>query len=186
MLHNNADNKEKLAEDFFHRCAYCNDMDIYGGGFRAYQVEHFAPKSKFPELEFNYDNLLYACPWCNRAKWNTWPSDDPSQNIVGEIGFIDPCSDEYDKHLKRLPKGNIVGITPLGKYMYKMLQLYLKRHEIIYNLDRVEKEIDKLALSIRDDEKEGKDCSLKKEAYNILQNEFYNYFKEFKVISQQR
>ena len=66
----NPTNKKHLAEDFGHRCAYCDDLDTYGGGYRAYHVEHFAPKEKFPALRFDYDNLLYACPWCNRAKWD--------------------------------------------------------------------------------------------------------------------
>ena len=104
----NPTNKKHLAEDFGHRCAYCDDLDTYGGGYRAYHVEHFAPKEKFPALRFDYDNLLYACPWCNRAKWDIWPSNDPKINVVGKEGFIDPCSEEYDQHLERLADG--VGI----------------------------------------------------------------------------
>lgn len=46
----NPTNKKHLAEDFGHRCAYCDDLDTYGGGYRAYHVEHFAPKEKFPAL----------------------------------------------------------------------------------------------------------------------------------------
>lgn len=113
----NPTNKKHLAEDFGHRCAYCDDLDTYGGGYRAYHVEHFAPKEKFPALRFDYDNLLYACPWCNRAKWDIWPSNDPKINVVGKEGFIDPCSEEYDQHLERLADGSIAGMSPLGKYM---------------------------------------------------------------------
>ena len=70
VFRTNRTNKKHLSADFGHRCAYCDDLDEYGGGYRAYHVEHFAPKEKFPELRYDYDNLLYACPWCNRAKWD--------------------------------------------------------------------------------------------------------------------
>ena len=52
----NRTNKKYLALDFEHRCAYCDDWDKYNGGMRSYHVEHFAPKEKFPELKFTYDN----------------------------------------------------------------------------------------------------------------------------------
>ena len=65
MWRTNRENKKRLINDFEHRCAYCDDLDKYGGGSKVYHVEHFAPKEKFPELKFQYDNLLYACPFCN-------------------------------------------------------------------------------------------------------------------------
>ena len=58
QFHTNPTNKKHLAEDFGHRCAYCDDLDTYGGGYRAYHVEHFAPKEKFPALQFDYDNCF--------------------------------------------------------------------------------------------------------------------------------
>lgn len=68
MWRTNRENKKRLINDFEHRCAYCDDLDKYGGGSKVYHVEHFAPKEKFPELKFQYDNLLYACPFCNISK----------------------------------------------------------------------------------------------------------------------
>ena len=97
----NKTNKKYLAIDFDNRCAYCDDLDKIYGGKRTYAVEHFAPKEKFPELEYVYDNLLYACSYCNGSKSDDWPSDDSKKNIVGDCGYIDPCSDEYYKHLDR-------------------------------------------------------------------------------------
>lgn len=58
VFRTNRTNKKHLSADFGHRCAYCDDLDEYGGGYRAYHVEHFAPKEKFPELRYDYDNLL--------------------------------------------------------------------------------------------------------------------------------
>lgn len=181
----NKTNKKYLARDFGHRCAYCNDLDVYGGGYRAYHVEHFAPKEKFPELLFDYDNLLYACPWCNRAKWDTWPSTDPKTNIVGDLGFIDPCTEEYDKHLVRLPSGAIMWTTALGKYMYETLHLFLKRHEIVHNMDKLKRKRDELKASIDSDKCAGKDCRKKEVALELVTTNFFEYFEMWKMISKE-
>ncbi len=177
-------NKKHLSDDFEHRCAYCNDRDVYGGGYRAYQVEHFAPKVKFPDLEYDYDNLLYACPWCNRAKWDHWPSDNSQVCVVGEEGFIDPCTSEYDKHLERMPNGAIRGITPLGMYMWKTLKLYLDRHEIIYNVDKLDKKRLELKNSIAEDRECGRDCHEKEEALRAIEKDFFTYFDMWKNDSE--
>lgn len=176
QFHTNPTNKRHLAKDFGHRCAYCDDLDAYGGGYRAYHVEHFAPKEKFPALQFDYDNLLYSCPWCNRSKWDRWPSDDSKVNTVGEEGFIDPCSEEYDKHLERLSDGSIAGITPLGKYMHSTLQLYLKRHAIVHNVDKLNRKRKELEASIAVDKRSGKDCSKKEAALQLVKKDFFEYF----------
>jgi hypothetical protein len=54
-------------------------------------------------------------------------------------GFIDPCSQEYDKNLQRDDKGQIQPITERGEYIIQNLQLHLKRHEVIWTLSRLEK-----------------------------------------------
>lgn len=33
-----------------------------------FQIDHFKPISKYPELERNYKNLVYCCSYVNRAK----------------------------------------------------------------------------------------------------------------------
>lgn len=175
-FHTNSTNKKHLAEDFGHRCAYCDDLDFYGGGYQVYHVEHFAPKAKFPELQFDYDNLLYACPWCNRAKSDKWPSDDSKISIVGDEGFIDPCTAEYDKHLKRLLDGSIVGTTPLGKYICENLHLYLKRHAIVHNVDKLKQKVYELKESIEIDKLAGKDYSKKEAAMELVNEDFFKYF----------
>lgn len=181
----NRTNKRYLAKDFSHRCAYCDDLDAYGGGFSAYHVEHFAPKIKFPAVQFNYDNLLYACPWCNRAKNDTWPSDDSKISVVGDKGFIDPCTDEYDKHLKRLPNGSIEWITPLGEYMYKTLHLHLKRHAIIHNVDRLKRKVNELRNAISAGKAAGKDCSKEETALYTIVEDFFKYFGMLEEVSEE-
>lgn len=54
--------KEALKTDFASKCAYC---ESYIAHIDYGDIEHFRPKSKFPELCFNWDNLLLSCGICN-------------------------------------------------------------------------------------------------------------------------
>ena len=124
--------KKELRRDFKERCGYCDDPDKFFGGIRGYHIDHFAPKSKFPELEIEYSNLVYSCPLCNRAKYNTWLGNDSTVSHNGSEGFIDPCDEEYECHLGRDGEGRILGGSELGRYMVEKLSLYLLRHAFIW------------------------------------------------------
>ena len=65
-----------LSQRFSGLCAYCEES-CRG------QVDHFRPKSRFPELVYEWTNWLYACPECNQAKRDQWP----------DMGYVDPCAD---------------------------------------------------------------------------------------------
>lgn len=178
----NSSNKKYLAIDFEHRCAYCDDLDSIAGGYKTYHVEHFAPKEKFPQLKFQYDNLLYSCPYCNRSKSDDWPSEAPDINVVSNKGYIDPCTKEYYSHLDRDEKtGNIICKTELGKYMHNKMQLYLRRHSIIYMLDKLKSKRDDLQESINKDKSKGKSVAEKEMILQSIQNEFFAYYSEYLV-----
>lgn len=173
----NATNKKYLAKDFNDRCAYCDDYHGFTGGYNTYHVEHFAPKEKFPELQFKYENLLYSCAYCNISKSNKWVSDDSSVNVVGNCGFLDPCDKEYYKHLKRKKTGEIIYRSEIGKYIYYELKLYLKRHEVLFNLDRIRTK--RNALKKKIDEKESRGESVRKleSLYKDLSVVFCEYYE---------
>lgn len=95
-----------------------------------YHIDHFAPHSLFPELKETYENLVYACPFCNRAKSNKWNGDDPLVHNDGSRGFIDPCSSEYDEHLSRTAEGKIEAVSKLGEHVVAELKLNLVRHQM--------------------------------------------------------
>ena len=65
-----------LRRRFFGLCAYCEET--CGG-----HIDHFRPKSRFPELVYVWTNWLFACPECNQAKGDKWH----------ERGYVDPCAD---------------------------------------------------------------------------------------------
>ncbi|MCI0439594.1 MAG: TIGR02646 family protein [Chloroflexi bacterium] len=67
--------KSYLDEVFSGICAYCEELDPG-------EVEHFRPKSRFPELVYDWANWVFACHNCNYAKLEKWPSG----------GYVDSCA----------------------------------------------------------------------------------------------
>lgn len=122
--------KPYIREDFNKRCGYCDDLDVYHGGSRGYQIDHFKPYSivRFLALKEEYSNLVYSCPFCNRAKSNKWEDSN---------GFIDPCSENYDNHLERNSRGQIKYKSEQGKYIHSNLNLHLKRHELLWMIEKI-------------------------------------------------
>lgn len=137
--------KSDLKEDFNSRCGYCNDSDFWSGGWRFFQLDHFVPKKYLVKIHVNeYTNLVYSCFFCNNAKRAKWPSKIESTNIVGQEGFINPREEDYCNQFKRNGEGTIVAQTELGRYMIKALKLNLKRHAIIWRLEKLEEMFDQI------------------------------------------
>lgn len=137
--------RAELAADFNNRCAYtdCSSM-WWADGFH---IDHFAPRKprltdpaqlvNFTAREHLYTNLVYACPQVNRAKGNDWPSEDPDTPIVGERGYLDPCSN-FNDYFERTDSGGIVPKNnPVAVYMWKRLKLYLKRYELYWRIEQI-------------------------------------------------
>lgn len=76
--------KQQLISETNGKCAYCESKvtPVYPG-----DVEHIKPKSKFPELTLNYDNLTFACFQCNNKKSDYYRSEN---------GVINPFEDNPD------------------------------------------------------------------------------------------
>lgn len=134
--------RDQLAEDFNHRCGYCDDKDLPRAA--SYEIDHFVPKSLDVSRKTDYNNLVYACKSCNRAKWNKWPTKNKDIHNDGRVGWIDPCSTDYDAQFERRNDGKIQPITELGCWMYENLKLWKKQHEILWNCERLEDNINKL------------------------------------------
>lgn len=139
------DYRKELEQDFNGRCAYtdCSQM-WWADGFH---IDHFVPKkpkltdparmAAFQAREHSYANLVYACPQVNRAKGNDWPSEDPDVAVVGDRGYVDPCSD-FNTLFERTDSGGIVPKdNPIAKYMWEKLRLYLKRYELYWRIEQI-------------------------------------------------
>ena len=66
---------DELQRRFGSLCGYC-ECSCKG------EVDHFRPKSRFPESVYEWSNWIFACHDCNQAKGDKWP--------VG--GYVDPCT----------------------------------------------------------------------------------------------
>ena len=132
------DYKTELREDFNKRCGYCNDHESWRNSF--YEIDHFIPKIFLEESEYNhYYNLVFSCRYCNNSKSNKWPTKDKDKSNDGKVGFVDPCNKDYDSHFNRNSIGEIIPQSEIGKWMYKELKLYLKRHSLLYQVEKISK-----------------------------------------------
>lgn len=157
--------KDFLARDFKNRCGYTHCLDFWFGGKTNFQIDHFKPKSKFPDLETEYNNLVYSCSYVNRAKSN----DDGS--------YLDPVDEDYNAHFYRDELGNIYPRegSEAARYMYIRLKLYLKRHSIIWMLEQLEQKMLLLQQLIEDlDNPEAKDLYL---AVSFKYNDYKKYLR---------
>lgn len=167
--------KPYLRDDFNKKCGYCDDHDAFVGGPDSYHVDHFVPAGDFPHLSATYSNLVYSCRYCNRAKWNKWPSKSEHISVVNNEGFVDPCNVNYDTHFERDLNGDIVALTELGNYMHENLHLRLERHAILWNLNRIQDQRDILKASISGAAKLNEK---QKKMLTDLESSFDDFFKK--------
>lgn len=154
--------KPYLRTDFKMKCGYTDCRDFWFGGPKAFHIDHFKPKSKFPELETSYSNLVYCCSYVNVLK-----SDDENE-------YLDPCNVNYNEHFERDNEGNIFAKkeSATAVYMHKNLKMFLKRYQIIWMLDQLENKIEKLEEVMKANSNISADLW---KAYGELNMEFHKY-----------
>ena len=146
--------KEILAEDFQQLCGYCgkNRKTL----LKQFQIDHFAPQSKFPERKNVYENLVLAYPQCNRLKSDKWIGEDADISNNQVEGFVDPATEEFDEHLYRKDNGEIMYKTELGKYMYNLLKFNIRRTDIIWRIIKLNELKEQLKKELKENpDKEG-------------------------------
>lgn len=124
-----------------HRCMYCEDS-------AADQIDHFRPKSFYPELVFSWMNYLYACGACNLRKQHRFSvlsantaavveivrrrGDPVVEPEVGSSVLLDPRTDDPLEYLvldllgtfqftPRYPKGTYAHVR--AEYTIDVLKL---------------------------------------------------------------
>ena len=76
-----SDIQKLLFDSSYQKCAFCECKPGECGNI---EVEHFAPKSLYPELAFEWSNLLPSCRKCNEAKLNYDTKNNPIVNPAKE------------------------------------------------------------------------------------------------------
>ena len=84
-------------------CAYCEreplwrapedglgaqDSDLTDEEGVLFTCDHFRPRRLFPDLIYDWNNLVYACQACNGVKGGQWPGDADEAD-----SYIDPCAE---------------------------------------------------------------------------------------------
>ncbi|MBN3054485.1 HNH endonuclease family protein [Pectobacterium brasiliense] len=130
--------KDALFITSHHKCAFCECIPEYGGNF--IQIEHFYPKSIYPELCFSWDNFLPSCNKCNLSKSNLDTNLTP---------IINPYDDEPSDHLYiSLLKFKPLNDSVLGCNTVQELKLNSSRH--INTRGRLLGEIENITEKIRE------------------------------------
>ena len=74
------------------KCCYCEMCIAESRSGR--HVEHYRPKSLFPALTYQWNNLLLACADCNSAKLDKFPYSEDRKPLL--IDPSDPSADPED------------------------------------------------------------------------------------------
>lgn len=114
-----------IREDFHECCAYCLMHEAFARGVENFELDHFKPKSKFPELRDTYTNIYYSCHPCNQSKAAIWPN--PELESQG-FRFIDVCKETFSEHFVD-EDGYWKPITNAGRYTEEKIRLN-SRHNI--------------------------------------------------------
>ena len=134
--------KPHLRRDFRYQCAYCGITEVYRRAVDSFGVDHFRPKSLFPDLEHHYPNLYYCCNQCNSYKGGTWPDA-----VEAEAGyaFADPCQyDPYERDLAQSNDARLIAQTPIGEYTLDNIRL--NREELLRFRRRLAQILGRIAL----------------------------------------
>ena len=92
-------------------CAYCCKEIADENSLN----EHIKPRSTFPDLSLDYDNLVASCITANTC-------GSKKGNAYREL-FISPLDEHCEDHFKYTPDGSIVGTTTSGVYTCDLLNL---------------------------------------------------------------
>ncbi len=87
------DIKDKLEQHYHNKCAFCESHIEY------WEVEHYRPKSIYYWLVYSWDNLLLACPTCNRKKSNKFELNSQRARVIysGELQNIHCLTQNYNQ-----------------------------------------------------------------------------------------
>ena len=165
--------KAYLRKDFSNRCAYCNLHDE--AITTPFEIDHYIPKTAFessrPELKTDYDNLVYSCKKCNRAKSNKFEGDINQTPLDNNL-FYNPSVVDYNTIFFRDEYGFISSADTKGKNMIKLLRLHRPIHNLAWFCERLAVAIDKLQNRL---EKEEQTSDLYRQLAD-LKNKLLNYY----------
>ena len=130
---NHVNNKVALINASHGKCMYC---EVFVSESSFGEVEHIKPKSIFPALEFDWNNLGFVCQRCNNSKGNKYDaaleivnpySENPEEFLIASGSYV------FQK------QGNARGEKTIRDVDLNRNELLEKRQELI---SRIQKSID--------------------------------------------
>jgi hypothetical protein len=123
--------RESVRALYDFRCGYCGVTETESGG--QLEIDHFCPRSHGGKD--NLENLVYACPACNRFKGDHWPVPEAGPDLM----LLHPQRDDLPTHVGSLPDGRLIGLTKRG--WFHIQRLRLNRAQLVeLRLQRVEEQ----------------------------------------------
>ena len=109
--------RDSLVEDFGPICVYCErpcSSPTAGGNAPDEEtIDHFKPRNHFPQLSFDWLNLVHSCYRCNQRKGNQWPGyqDELTNELLAAY-----YQDQYVPPSEYVSPNLIEGVMPARDY----------------------------------------------------------------------
>lgn len=145
--------KGSLITMFGGKCAYCESYILH---IDYSAIEHFKPKAKFPELCFDWDNLLLSCNVCNDAKHKA--DKFPDADAGGP--FVNPVNDDPDSFFDFEFDGSTGTANVIAKNSRAEItenEIGLNRPDLVRHRSSIVRKMVLLALKARDGDTEFRD-----------------------------
>lgn len=97
-----------IEDEFYFRCIYCLNRKVWSPT-NIWAIDHLVSQDDAPELECEYDNLVFACQFCNQQK------------LANRVP--DPCRVAYGKCLRVESDGKVTPLNTQGKRLVKIIRL---------------------------------------------------------------
>ena len=121
---NAVDFRPWLRDEFTFRCVYCLEREQWVNCIGHFHGDHFRSVADHPELELEYDNLLYVCQACNLRK--------------GKQSVANPLDALLSSDVTVSRNGSIQGHTKEAKELIDLLRLdsasYRKRRRMMLEI----------------------------------------------------
>ncbi|HDZ9134260.1 TPA: HNH endonuclease [Vibrio cholerae] len=107
--------KNEMMKDHNGQCVYCGKNMCSPSEA---VLDHFLPKSIYPEVALDRKNLVLACRDCNAIKSNKFPVDEEGNGLL-----LNPNVDDLSEHIQQSKNGLLKGLTERGNIMIDVLNL---------------------------------------------------------------
>jgi len=134
--------KAPLFQSSSQKCAFCECKPAEGGNI---EVEHFIPKSKYPDFTFDWNNFLPSCRKCNGSK----DDHDTIKNPIVNPYNINPDDVFHYNDIKISAKSNSykdIGDNTIDVCSLNSVRLMRPRAEILVSLHYFSDSIDEAVL----------------------------------------